>query len=107
MIDYTGCDGIMIGRGAQGNPFIFREITTYLETGEVLPKPTKEEILNMALRHTRDLIEYKGEYTGIREARKHLGWYIKGLPSSTVARTQLNNAQNYAEILKIVEETLV
>ncbi len=107
MLDYTGCDGIMIGRGAQGNPFIFREITTFLQTGEVLPKPTKEEILNMALRHTRDLIEYKGEYTGIREARKHLGWYIKGLQNSTVARTKLNTAQNYAEIQRIIEETLI
>ncbi len=107
MLDYTGCDGIMIGRGAQGNPFIFKEITTYLRTGEVLTKPTKEEVINMALRHTRDLIEYKGEYTGIREARKHLSWYIKGLQNSTIARTQLNNAQNYAEIVKIIEDTLI
>ncbi len=107
MLDYTGCDGIMIGRGAQGNPFIFRELTTYLETGEVLPKPTKEEILDMALRHTRDLIEYKGEFTGIREARKHLGWYIKGLQNSTIARTQLNNAQSYTEVVKIIEDTLI
>ncbi len=107
MLDYTGCDGIMVGRGAQGNPFIFKEITTYLETGEILPKPTKEEVLIMALRHTRDMIEYKGEYTGVREARKHLGWYIKGLPNSTYARTQLNTAQNYDEIAKIIEETLI
>ncbi len=107
MLDYTGCDGIMIGRGAQGNPFIFKEITTYLESGVILPKPTKEEILNMALRHTRDMIEYKGEYTGVREARKHLGWYIKGLQNSTFARTQLNTAQNYNEIAKIVEDTLI
>ncbi len=107
MLDYTGCDGIMIGRGAQGNPFIFKEITTFLESGVILPKPTKEEILNMALRHTRDMIEYKGEYTGVREARKHLGWYIKGLQNSTFARTQLNTAQNYDEIARIVEETLI
>ncbi len=106
MLDYTGCDGIMIGRGAQGNPFIFKEITTYLETGVVLPKPGKDEILNMALRHTHNIIEYKGEYVGIREARKHLGWYIKGLQNSTFARTQLNKAQNFEEVMKIVEETL-
>ncbi len=107
MLDYTNCDGIMVGRGAQGNPFIFKEITTFLETGTILPKPTKEEILSMALRHTRDMIEYKGEYTGVREARKHLGWYIKGIPNSTFARTQLNTAQNYSEIAKIIEETLI
>ncbi len=106
MLDYTGCDGIMIGRGAQGNPFIFREITSYLETGVVLPKPSKDEILNMALRHTLDIIEYKGEYVGIREARKHLGWYIKGLQNSTFARTQLNKAQTFEEVAQIVEETL-
>ncbi len=106
MLDYTGCDGIMIGRGAQGNPFIFKEITTFLETGEVLPKPTTEEILNMALRHTRDLLDYKGEYTGIREARKHLAWYIKGLKNSTTAKTMLNTANSYEEVLEIFEKVL-
>ncbi len=106
MLDYTGCDGIMIGRGAQGNPFIFKEITTYLETGEILPKPTTDEILNMALRHTRDLLDYKGEYTGIREARKHLAWYIKGLKNSTNAKTLLNTANSYDEVVEIFENVL-
>ncbi len=106
MLDYTGCDGIMIGRGAQGNPFVFKEITTYLETGEVLPKPTTEEILNMALRHTRDLIDYKGEYIGIREARKHLAWYIKGLKNATSAKTLLNTAKTYEEVVEIFENVL-
>ncbi len=106
MLDYTGCDGIMIGRGAQGNPFIFKEITTYLETGQILPKPTTNEILNMALRHTRDLIDYKGDYTGIREARKHLAWYIKGLKNANLAKTLLNTANTYDEVVEIFENNL-
>ncbi len=106
MLDYTGCDGIMIGRGAQGNPFIFKEITTYLETGEILPKPSTDEVLNMALRHTRDLLEYKGDYTGIREARKHLAWYIKGLKNAAVAKTLLNTANTYDEVVEIFENNL-
>ncbi len=106
MLDYTGCDGIMIGRGAQGNPFIFKEITTFLETGEILSKPTTDEVLNMALRHTRDLIDYKGEYTGIREARKHLAWYIKGLKNSTTAKTLLNTAMSYEEVQEIFDSVL-
>lgn len=106
MLDYTGCDGVMIGRGAQGNPFIFNEIVTFLETGNVISKPSKDDILNMALRHTKEIIEYKGEYVGIREARKHLGWYIKGLPNSTVARTLINKARNYDEVLELVNGNL-
>ncbi len=106
MLDYTGCDGIMIGRGAQGNPFIFKEITTYLETGEILPRPSTDEILNMALRHTRDLIDYKGDYTGIREARKHLAWYIKGLKNASIAKTLLNTANTYDEVVEIFENNL-
>ncbi len=106
MLDYTGCDGIMIGRGAQGNPFIFKEITTYLETGEIIPKPSTDEILNMALRHTRDLIDYKGDYTGIREARKHLAWYIKGLKNASIAKTLLNTANTYDEVVEIFENNL-
>ncbi len=104
MINYTGCDGIMIGRGAQGNPFIFNEIVTYLETGKVIPKPTKDEVLNMALRHTQSIIDYKGEYIGIREARKHLGWYFKGLKNAASAKNLINQAQTYDEIVNIVNE---
>lgn len=106
MLDYTGCDGIMIGRGAQGNPFIFNEVVTYLESGEVLQRPSKHEILDMALRHTSDLIDFKGEHIGIRESRKHLGWYIKGLKNASVAKNLINKAQNYEELKGIIEEFL-
>lgn len=79
MIDETGCDAVMIGRGAQGNPFLFRQIAEYLETGEVTYNPTPREKLTQMTEHINMLIEEKGEYIGIREARKHIAWYIKGL----------------------------
>ncbi|MBQ3463625.1 MAG: tRNA dihydrouridine synthase DusB [Clostridia bacterium] len=77
MIDETGCDAVMIGRGAQGNPFLFRQIAEYLETGEVTYNPTPREKLTQMIEHINMLIDEKGEYIGIREARKHIAWYIK------------------------------
>ena len=79
MIDETGCDAVMIGRGAQGNPFLFRQIAEYLATGEVTYNPTPREKLTQMIEHINMLIDEKGEYIGIREARKHIAWYIKGL----------------------------
>ncbi|MCK9218200.1 MAG: tRNA dihydrouridine synthase DusB, partial [Firmicutes bacterium] len=76
----TNCDGIMVGRGAHGNPWIFKRISTYLSTGEMLPKPIIEERINMVIRHMNKMIELKGEYNGIKEMRKHIIWYLKGLP---------------------------
>ena len=77
MFDETGCDGIMIGRGAQGNPWIFRQILHWMETGEKI-RPSAEEVREMILRHARLLVEHKGVYTGIREMRKHVAWYTAG-----------------------------
>lgn len=82
MIDETGCDAVMIGRGAQGNPFIFRQVNEYLKTGEITYTPAPREKLAQTLEHIEMLIEEKGEYIGIREARKHIAWYIKGLNGS-------------------------
>ena len=82
MIDETGCDAVMIGRGAQGNPFLFKQIAEYLETGEVTYHPTPHEKLTQMTEHIEMLIAEKGEYIGIREARKHIAWYIKGLPGA-------------------------
>jgi len=78
MQEQTGCDGFMIGRGAQGNPWIFRQVLHYFETGERLAKPSFEEVAEMMLRHARMMLEFKGEYTGIREIRKHGAWYTAG-----------------------------
>ena len=79
----TGCDGCMIARGAEGNPWIFAQILHYFKTGEELPKPTFEEVTQMLLRHARMQLEFKGEYTGIREIRKHAAWYTSGYRNSS------------------------
>ena len=86
MLDLTGCDGVMIGRGAKGNPWIFSQILHYLETGEVLPGPSVLEIKAMILRHGQLLSEDKGEFTAMREMRKHMAWYTAGLPHSAALR---------------------
>ena len=93
LLDETGCDGVMVGRGARGNPWIFREIRDYLATGELPPRPSKEEVRDMMLRHTRMEIEYKGEYTGIREMRKHISWYTAGYPNSAKLRGCINESR--------------
>lgn len=98
LLEYTGCDAIMVGRGAQGNPWIFRRILHYLHTGEILPEPTAEERVEKALRHAEMLIDYKGEYIGVREMRKHMAWYMKGLPGAAELRGKLNYAENRAEL---------
>lgn len=102
MFNVTGCDGIMIGRGAQGNPWIFKRVVHYLETGEILPEPTAMERIDVALRHTENLIEYKGEFIGIREMRKHLCWYIKGIKGASDARVRINGAESFEEIKNIL-----
>jgi len=92
MFSETGCDGVMIGRGAQGNPWIFRQVAHYLATGEMLPMPTTEERLTVMLRHLDMLVEYKGDYLGIREIRRHGAWYTKGLHHSAELRLRFNQA---------------
>ncbi len=98
MLDYTGCDAIMIGRGAQGNPWIFQRVLHYLKTGEILDEPSAQEKVEKALRHARMLIEYKGEYIGIREMRKHISWYLKGIRGASELRGKINQAMNYSEM---------
>ena len=98
LLEHTGCDAIMVGRGAQGNPWIFKRILHYLQTGELLPEPTTEERVEKALRHAQMLIDYKGEYIGVREMRKHMAWYMKGMPGAAELRGKLNYAENRAEL---------
>ncbi|SDB48764.1 tRNA-U20-dihydrouridine synthase [Pseudidiomarina indica] len=87
VLEYTGADAIMIGRGAQGNPWLFREVAHYLATGEQLPPPTLDEVRQMVLRHVRELHHYYGEFGGVRIARKHVGWYLnQHLPTSDFRR---------------------
>lgn len=94
----TNCDGFMIGRGAQGNPWIFRQILHSLETGEELPKPSMEEVTAMLLRHARAQIAFKGEVVGIREMRKHAAWYTSGYKNSAKLRGKINEVETYEHL---------
>ncbi len=104
MLDYTGCDAVMIARGAQGNPWIFKRTVHYLETGELLDKPSPEERIKTALRHARMLIDYKGEYIGVRQMRAHMAWYVKGVKGAASVRDKINHAENYEQIEDILNK---
>lgn len=104
ILQETGCDGVMVGRAARGNPWIFHEITEYLKTGTVPDRPSKEEIKAMMLRHARMQVELKGDYTGIREMRKHISWYTTGLPGSAKLRGKINSAESLKEIEELLAE---
>ena len=104
MLEETGCDGVMVGRAAQGNPWIFREILEYLETGKEAQKPDNEEKKALILRHAALQQEYKGEYTAVREMRKHLAWYTVGMPHSAHFRGLINSMETMEELLAGVEE---
>ncbi len=90
MFDETGCDGVMVARAAQGNPFIFREFKSFFETGEICEKPSMQEIYDTVIRHADLQLQYKGEYIGIREMRKHVSWYTYGMPGSAKFRNEIN-----------------
>lgn len=103
MMDQTGCDLVMIGRAVRGNPWIFAQMNHYLKTGEHLPKPTYEEVREMMLRHARMEIEERGEYTGIREMRKHVAWYTTGMPHSAKLRKHLSEMEDYASLERFLQ----
>ena len=104
MIEYSGVDGLMIGRGALGNPWIFKKINHYLKTGEILPDPSNEEKYNVIKEHFKLLLEDKGEYTATREIRKFIGWYVKGMPNASELRDKINKQDTENDFLKIVDE---
>ena len=104
MIRHTGCDGVMIGRAAQGNPWIFREVTGYLESGVVMPRPSAQEMKETVRRHAALQLEYKGEYTAVREMRKHLAWYTAGYPHSAHFRQMINTMETMEELLAGIDQ---
>lgn len=104
MLEYTGCDGVMIARGCQGDPFIFKRTVHYIKTGELLPAPSFEEKLALARRHLDMLVDFKGEYIGVREMRKHLGWYIKGMPHSAEMRVKINGAKDKENMRNVIND---
>ena len=104
IMDQTGCDGVMIGRAAEGNPWIFREVVSYLTDGTIPARPTNREKRELILRHAALQLEYKREYTGVREMRKHLSWYTVGMPHSAHFRQTINTMEKMDELIRGVQE---
>lgn len=104
MLDYTGCDGVMIARGAQGQPWIFRDIIHYLKTGEILPQPTPRERINIALKQLDLAVEFKGENLGVIEMRKHISWYLKGMRNANSVKNTINRMNCKEQIKKALLE---
>lgn len=102
LFEETGCDGIMVGRAARGNPWLFGQILAYLETGTSKPHPSMEEVRQMMLRHAGMQIDCKGDYTGIREMRKHISWYTAGYPHSAKLRAQINSVESLKELEELI-----
>lgn len=112
MFQETGCDGIMVARGAKGNPWIFREISAALEceelpeSGRLTGKPTREELVNTILRHAKMQVELNGELAGMREMRKHVAWYTAGLPHSAMLRGKVNEIEKITDLEQLLFEHL-
>lgn len=106
MMEETGCDGVMIARGARGNPWLFARINHYLDTGELLPQPDQEEICRMIMRHARMQTELKGEAAGMKEMRKHIAWYTAGLPHSAGIRRACNLVETLSELEALLQQKL-
>ncbi|MDD6035498.1 MAG: tRNA dihydrouridine synthase DusB [Lachnospiraceae bacterium] len=104
MLDETGCDGLMLARGVQGDPWLFARVGRYLETGELLPKPPMSELIETILRHARLQLEFKGEYLGMREMRKHVAWYTTGYPHSAKLRVRVNAVETMEQLTKLLSE---
>ncbi len=104
LLKETGCDGLMVGRGAKGNPWIFQQIVRYLDTGELVPRPTTEELREMILRHGRMLADYKGEAVAMREMRGHMAWYTKGMPHSAALRNEINQVDTLEEMAGLLDQ---
>lgn len=106
MFCQTGCDAVMIARGARGNPWIFRELRAWFDEGRELPRPDAREIAAMILRHARMQAEFKGELTGMREMRKHIAWYTSGLPHSAAFRREANELTTLAQLEELLRKYL-
>lgn len=106
MLEETGCDFLMLARGVRGNPWLFQRTLCYLETGELLPPPGRAEVKEMILKHAQLQMQYKGEYVGVRELRKHVAWYTTGLAHSAALRQEINQAETMEDLKKLIEARL-
>lgn len=104
MFKETGCDAVMIGRGAQGNPWIFRQVKDYLETGNITASPSIDEIVDMIIRHCQMLCDVKGEFTAVREMRKHFAWYTAGIKHAAALRNEVNHITKQDEFNEFVQQ---
>lgn len=104
LYEETGCDGIMIARGAKGNPWLFKRIVHYMDTKELLPKPQLSDVVAMILRHGEMMVQFKGEYIGIREMRKHVAWYTVGYPASSKLRNLVNQVETLEQLKQLMTE---
>ena len=104
MLEETGCDAVMIGRGAQGNPWIFRQVKDYLETGNITAPPSIDEIVDMIIRHCQMLCDVKGEFTAVREMRKHFAWYTAGIKHAAALRNEVNHITKQDEFNEFVQQ---
>lgn len=104
MLEETGCDGVMLARGVRGNPWLFRQTKMYLQTGKILPKPPIEEVIETIMRHAQMQIDFKGDYIGMREMRKHVAWYTAGYPQSAKLRGKINEVENISDLQFLLEK---
>ncbi|MEK6645849.1 MAG: tRNA dihydrouridine synthase DusB [Candidatus Firestonebacteria bacterium] len=104
ILEETGCDGIMIGRASLGNPWIFKRIIEYLKTGEILQEPTLTEIAEMIIEHFNYFVKIKGELVATREIRKHIGWYVKGIPGASELRQKVNVSKTKEETIDVLNK---
>lgn len=104
MLEETGCDAVMLARGAQGNPWIFQQTKEYLRTGKVPPRPELDTVIAMILRHAELQVEWKGEYAGIREMRKHVAWYMNGYPMAAKLRNAVNEVETGKQLAALLHE---
>lgn len=102
MVEKTGCDAVMVGRGALGRPWVFKEINAFLKTGEVIAEPPIEERMDVLKKHIAKLIEYKGEYTAMREARKHAAWYVKGIRGAARYRAEIGKIKEFTDLENLI-----
>lgn len=106
MYNYTGCDLVMIGRGALGAPWFFAQINEYFKSGTLLPEPPIEEKMSVMLRHIKKMCEYKGDYVGMREARKHVGWYIKGMRNAASFRREIGSLESMEQLEALAKRVI-